>query len=278
MITSRANPTIKQIRRLRERKERQQSGLFFVEGLRIVGEAIAAGWKVECLVFSPQMVNSIFGMQLAQDFQRSRGEVLEVSAEVFNSLSMKEGPQGIGAVVHQNWSPLDEIFPTKDKLWIALDSVADPGNLGTILRTNDAAGGGGVILLDQSTDPYDPAAIRASMGAIFRQQVVKTRLSDFARWKKTRFIGVVGTSDKAQNDFHYIHYPNPMVLLMGSERQGLQEHHLALCDVVAGIPMIGNSDSLNLAVAAALFIYEIFNQRRDDRRDYLQSNREEAKQ
>ncbi len=269
MITSTANPTIKQIRRLRERKERQQSGLFFIEGLRIVGEAVAAGWKIEHLVYAPHQLNSMFGMQLVHEFERTGGSVLEVSAEVFNALSMKDGPQGIGAVVCQQWQRIELVKPAADCLWIALDSVADPGNLGTVIRTNDAAGGEGVILLDQSTDPYDPAAIRASMGAIFSQTVVKTNFAEFSNWKKIHAVPVVGTSDKAPNDYHHIRYPNPLVLLMGSERQGLQEHHLRLCDLTAAIPMSGKSDSLNLAVAAALFIYEIFNQRRDASRTGL---------
>lgn len=266
MITSIANPTIKQIRRLRERKERQQSDLFFIEGLRIVGEAVAAGWDIEYLICAPQQLSSMFGMQLVHDFEHAGGRVLEVSNHVFDTLSLKEGPQGIGAVVHQQWCPIEAVSPVVDRLWIALDSVADPGNLGTILRTNDSSGGEGVILLDQSTDPYDPAAIRASMGAIFNQVLVKASFSEFSNWKKIRDVPIVGTSDKAANDYHQIRYPNPMVLLMGSERHGLQEHHLRLCDTTAAIPMIGKSDSLNLAVATSLFIYEIFNQRRDTNR------------
>ncbi|MCX7977239.1 MAG: RNA methyltransferase [Bellilinea sp.] len=262
MITSLSNPTIKQIRKLRERKERQQSGLFFIEGLRIVGEALASNWQIEYLIYCPTLLNSLFGLQLIEKYQASNGKVLPVSEEVFYSLSSKDGPQGIAAVVHQCWSDLENTVPVDGEVWVALDSVADPGNLGTILRTNDAAGVRGVILLDQCTDPYDPASIRASMGALFNQVLIKTTFQQFVSWKKIHSIPVIGTSDKASQDYHFYEYPNRMVLLMGSERHGLQEKHYAICDETVAIPMRGKSDSLNLAIATALCVYEIFNQRR----------------
>ncbi|HEX2979947.1 MAG TPA: RNA methyltransferase [Anaerolineaceae bacterium] len=149
-----------------------------------------------------------------------------------------------------------------DRNWVALDSVADPGNLGTILRTNDAVGGAGVILLDHSTDPYDVTAVRASMGAVFSQRLVRASLSEFAAWKQRHSVAVIGTSDAAKMDYHQTHYPSPMVLLMGSEREGLTPQHIAICDLMVAIPMVGRSDSLNLAVATAVVLYEMFNQGR----------------
>lgn len=265
MITSPSNPTIKQIRKLRERKERQQSGLFFVEGLRIVGEALDSNWQIELLIFSPALLNSLFGQQLIEQFQNSGGKVVPVSEEVFISLSSKDGPQGIAAVIHQKWAELEDVVPQNEEIWVALDSVADPGNLGTILRSNDAAGARGVILLDQCTDPYDPVSIRASMGAVFNQVLIRANFQQFANWKKTHSIPVIGTSDKAKIDYHFFDYPGRMVLLMGSERHGLQEKHIAICDETVAIPMRGKSDSLNLSVATALCVYEIYNKRRENR-------------
>lgn len=266
MITSLSNPTIKHIRKLRERKERQQSGLFFIEGLRIVGEAISSNWRIETLIYCPALLTSLFGMQIIEKFAEKGGKILPVSEEVFQSISSKDGPQGIAAVVYQQWLELENVIPKNDgEIWVALDSVADPGNLGTILRTNDAAGIRGVILLDNCTDPYDPASLRASMGAVFNQVLVKTTFQQFAAWKKFHAIPVIGTSDKARTDYHFYRYPNRMVLMMGSERHGLQERHLAICDEIVAIPMRGVSDSLNLAVATALCVYEIFNQQRESR-------------
>lgn len=263
MITSTSNPTIKSIRKLGERKERRQSGLFFVEGLRTVGEAVQRGWDLETLIVAPELLVSLFGQQLVEQAAANGSAVIEVSEEVFHSLSIKEGPQGIAAVGRQRWTQLEEVHAKPGDTWIALDSVQDPGNLGTIIRTSDAAGCSGVILLEQATDPYDPGALRASMGAIFSQPVVKTTVAEFARWKRERQVVVVGTSDKASADYHEFEYPSALVVLMGSERQGLQEHHIAMCDAIVSIPMRGTSDSLNLAVATALIIYEVLNQRRD---------------
>ncbi len=265
MITSTANPTVKLIRKLRDKKERRQSGKFFIEGLRIVGDAIAGGWQVEVLVYSPERMTSLFGQQTVQSFADSGGSVLEVSGEVFDSLSLKDGPQGLGAIVQQRWQELDAVTVQPGDVWIALDSVADPGNLGTIIRTCDAVGAKGIILLDQSTDPFDPSAVRASMGALFSCGLVKASFAEFSRWKKREHIAVVGTSDRAEQDYHYADYPQQLVILMGSERQGLQDDHLQICDQVVSIPMRGTGDSLNLAIATALVAFEVYNHQRDRR-------------
>ncbi len=263
IVTSSSNPKIKEIRRLlRDRKAREESGLFVIEGLRIVGEAVQMGAEIATLVVAPELLASEFGLALV-DAQREAGvPILEVSAPVFRDLSVKEGPQGIGALVKQRWVPLDRVRLEAGHNWTALDSVQDPGNLGTILRTHDAVGGAGVILLDHSTDPYDPTALRASMGAVFSQRLVRARLDEFAAWKNANHYVVIGTSGAAAQDYHSVRYPSPLVLLMGSERLGLQDSHLSLCDRVVSIPMAGRSDSLNLAVATAVILYEIFNQQR----------------
>lgn len=270
MITSAANERVKNIRKLHERKARQESGLFYVEGLRIIAEAAELGVPLDTLVVAPELLKNSFGQQLVAEQSQKGISVLEVSAEVFQRLSLKEGPQGLAAIVRQQWFNLDDVHPEpgtplSSGTWVALDSVADPGNLGTILRTHDAVGGKGVILLDQSTDPYDPSAVRASMGALFSQKLVRATFAEFAAWKRQHGLLVVGTSDKARTDYHAYRYPQALVVLMGSERQGLQEQHLALCDEVVSIPMLGKSDSLNLAVATGVVLYEILNQRREKR-------------
>ncbi|NMB89847.1 MAG: RNA methyltransferase [Chloroflexi bacterium] len=268
MISSHANSQVKQIRKLRERKERQQTGLFYVEGLRIVAEALQLGAPIQELVYSPDLLVSEFGRQLVRQASQQGIALLEVTGDVFQSIAQKDGPQGIGAVIHQQWAPLDQIRPGETDTWVALDAVADPGNLGTILRTNDAVCGAGVILLDQSTDPYDLTAVRASMGALFAQKLARASFEQFEHWVKEQGLPVTGTSDSAQLDYHACVYPGRMVLLMGSERQGLKPHHLKLCDQVVRIPMYGRGDSLNLAVATAVMLYELFNQRREKAPDH----------
>jgi TrmH family RNA methyltransferase len=145
---------------------------------------------------------------------------------------------------------------------VALVEPADPGNLGTILRTADAVGATGVILLGDATDPYDPAALRASMGAIFAVQLAHASFDEFAAWKRASGAFLVGASDKATADYQDVAYPQPLVLLMGSERQGLSPTQQALCDLMVRLPMCGRSDSLNLAVATGVLLYELLSRGR----------------
>jgi RNA methyltransferase, TrmH family len=260
IISSLSNARIKQIRGLRNRHEREQTGLFFIEGIRIVVEAVQSGAKIETLVVAPALLKSQIAQEIVQQKREQGVSILEVSPEVFKSLSVKEGPQGIGAVVHEHWEPLDNVRLTDDLCWIALDAAQDPGNIGTILRTSDAVGSTGLMLLGNCADPYDPSAIRASMGAIFSQRLVKASFADFARWKELHHYTVAGTSDSAHLEYREAHYTPPLLLLMGSERQGLSPEQQAVCDMMVCIPMVGHSDSLNLAVATGIVLYEIFYQ------------------
>jgi RNA methyltransferase, TrmH family len=262
MITSPANPLIKHIRKLlRERKEREASGLFFCEGLRVVGEAVQMGAAIECLVIAPELLVSEFGWDIVAE-QRSKGTAIEeVSPAVFQEISSKDGPQGVGALIHTRWEMLAEVNPAAGEMWVALDSIQDPGNLGTVLRTADAVGASGLILLDHSTDPYDLTALRASTGAVFSQRMARAPLAEFSAWKRVVDLPLIGTSGSADLTYREMAYPARMALLMGSERQGLQPAHYAICDQVVAIPMIGRSDSLNLSVATGVVLYEIFHQR-----------------
>jgi TrmH family RNA methyltransferase len=263
MITSASNPLIKQVRGLRHHKERRATGLCYVEGLRIVAEALHQGAVIEALLVSPELLISRFGIELVEEARAKGVLVVEVSEKVFKNIALKEGPQGLAAVAHQRWNPLNVVSGERGALWIALSEVADPGNLGTILRTGDAVGASGIILLNDTTDPYDPTAIRASMGAVFSQMLVRCTFEEFAVWRAKNHIPLIGTSDKADKEYRQVKYPEQLVLLMGSERHGLSEEQWRLCDVVVRIPMVGHCDSLNLAVATSIVLYEIFYQRRE---------------
>ena len=253
------------IRALQHPKERRKSGLFFVEGIRIVGEAVQQGAEIEALVSAPALLASDFAQGLLEAQREAGVPCLDLTAEAFHSISAKDGPQGIGAVVRQRWQPLESVRVGQELCWVALDEVANPGNLGTILRTCDAVGAGGVILLGASTDPYDPASVRGSMGAIFSQSLIKTTFEDFARWKDRHGYAVVGTSSAATLDYQEATYPRPCIILMGSERMGLSASQMAACSLMVRVPMEGRGDSLNLAVATAVVLYEVYNQRRAGR-------------
>lgn len=260
IISSTTNARIKQIRSLSHRRERERTGLFFIEGIRIVSEAIQMGAEIDTLISAPDLLKSQFAVELLSKARNQGIPCLEVTPEVFKTLSVKEGPQGLGAVVHQRWERLDAVRLGNELCWVALDSAQDPGNIGTILRTSDAVGSRGLILLGNCADPYDPSALRASMGALFSQGLAKASFSEFVHWKRQHSYTVVGTSGAATLDYRQASYTSPLVLLMGSEREGLSTEQQALCDSMVRIPMVGRSDSLNLAVATGVVLYEIFYQ------------------
>lgn len=260
MITSPSNDQIKQIRKLREKKYRQESGLFFLEGIRIVIEAMQNDKVIEKLIVCRELISTVKALDAVTSAEKKAIPILEVSEDVFKSLSGKEGPQGLAAVAKQQWYGLNEIAKEFKGIWIGLYQVADPGNLGTILRTLDGMGGKGVFLIDNCTDPYDPSAVRASMGAVFSKKLVKTTSDGLIDWIKKDGIHVVGTSDAAKKDYKSYRYNKDMVLLMGSEREGLTGDLMEICEEMVSIPMMGTADSLNLAVASSIMLYEIASQ------------------
>lgn len=262
LISSLSNATVKQIRALRHRKDREEAGTFFVEGIRLVGEALQMGASIQSLIVAPELLSSDFGRRLIAEQKAAGMPVIEVTQDVFASFSSKDGPQGLAAVVRQNWTPLEQLRLDQE-LWVALDEVADPGNLGTIMRTADAVGAAGVILIGRCTDPYDPGAVRASMGSIFAMRLVRATYEEFGVWKRTFHYPVAGTSGTGSVDYQELRYPRPLIILSGSEREGLHPELLALCDHLVRIPMTGRCDSLNLAVATSVVLYETLNQRRN---------------
>jgi RNA methyltransferase, TrmH family len=264
MITSSANNRVKEIRKLRDRKYRTETGLAWVEGLRACGDAFTRPDLIRQMIYCPETLHSDFADGLLRMAEQNRVEIIPVSREAFPSLSGKDNPQGIGVTIQQQIKSIDDVKPEAGDLWVILDRIADPGNLGTILRTLDACGGKGVMLIDQCTDPYDPTAIRASTGAVFHIDLVKIGSTGFTAWKRkttAHLIGVVAVPGTL--DYHTSTYGDPLLLMMGSEREGLQPGLMNLCDAAVSIPMVGHVDSLNLAEATAIVLYEVFNQRRD---------------
>jgi len=261
MISSLSNSKVKHIRKLKDKRYRRDTGEYYIEGIRIFGEAVQNNADIQTIIYAPELLTSEFCYQLINSFAHT-DRVIQVSKEVFQSISKKENPQGIGAILKQDWIDLNEIIIGNVGIWLALDSVQDPGNLGTILRTSDAVGVETIIMLDNSSDPYDISSIRASMGSIFNHKLVRCNFGEFEKWIRSNKLSVIGTSDSAESDYCRYEYPQQVILLMGSEKQGLQKKHFELCQDVVKIPMVGRSDSLNLSVATSIVLYEMFNQRR----------------
>jgi TrmH family RNA methyltransferase len=259
MITSKTNPRIKFIKELRKKKTRDETGLFYVEGIRPVGAAFEAGWEIEEILVAPGLLRSDFALGMIDKAGKSGITITETSNDAFLSISEKEGPQGISAVVHQKFSSLN-ILEKIGSVWVGLESIQDPGNLGTIMRTADSSGMKGLILLDNCTDPFGMEAVRASMGAIFSIGIVLATFEMFQSWQNKSHFELIGTSDKAILNYRKIEYPANLILMMGSEQKGLTEPFINLCTNMVSIPMAGKSDSLNLAVATGIILYEILNQ------------------
>ncbi len=259
MITSPSNSQVKAIRKLSQHKYRKESGLFYVEGLRLIASAFENQAYIEEIVYCAELLESRFGKEILQQAAQDDIQIIEVSRSVFNSISLKENPQGIAAVVRQNVQPLlsNKLI---DGLWVALEGVQDPGNLGSILRTLDAVGGKGVILIGEGTEAFHPTSVRARMGAIFTLQLLQTNKEIFIQWKDAHKIDLIGAICTEGRDYRSYNYANNTILLMGSEQKGLSGDLKSFCTTLVTIPMCGSVDSLNLANAASIILYEIYNQ------------------
>ncbi|MBR6088325.1 MAG: RNA methyltransferase [Anaerolineaceae bacterium] len=229
-----------------------------MEGLRIIGEAFDKNAEIGTLVVCPELLRTEYGLDLVRKAGERKLDILEVSRQVFESLAVKENPQGLAAVAKTRFYELEDL-DLSHGIIVALTEIADPGNLGTIIRTADAVDCQGVILIGDCTGPYDISSIRGSMGAIFSTKIVRTDLQTFLKWKQRNGIQLVGTSDKSSTDYTDIAYQDTVILLMGSERAGMSPEEFEACDEIAAIPMMRSSDSLNLAVATGVMLYQIFN-------------------
>ncbi len=266
MITSSANNHIKDLRKLEQAKERRSSGNFLAEGLKAVGQAFDSEAYIHELLISPELLISDYGLSLTERAKAESIPILELSASVFGKLARKDKPQGIAALISQNWSDISSTSAPSHSFWVAIESIQNPGNLGTILRTCDAVGVSGLILLDESTDPYDPAAVKASMGSIFTVPHFRADFSNFEAFlHRSTDLVVIGTSDKAAVSAFEVEFPPAVLLLLGSERQGLSDPYVSLCSQMLQIPMEGACDSLNISVAAGIMLYQIYQHRNPQR-------------
>jgi TrmH family RNA methyltransferase len=253
---------VKQVRQLRSRTQRERTGTFYNEGARIVAQAVQAGAEITLGVVAPDLIVGAHAANTVAALRATGAPMLELNVPAFESISFKENLQGIGAVVRAQVGTLAAIPADPARLWVALDGVGNSGNLGAIMRTCDAVGGAGLILLGNTTDPHHPDAVRASMGSLFALQMIRAHFDEFVAWKAAHNYTVVGTSPAATEDYRAIPYPPATILLMGSERTGLSPAQQAACDQLVQIAMVGTADSLNLGVATSIVLYEIFYQQR----------------
>lgn len=262
-VTSFSNPLVKQARSLRDKKHRRREGLFLAEGLRILTEAREAGILPKRLFFSDTAPPRL--RELIAATEAAGGEAIETSADILHKISGKDNPQAVLGVYRTFDTSLARIDRAASPLWIVAQALRDPGNIGTILRTGDAVGAGGLILVDDCADPFSVEAVRASMGALFTQKVASAPWEAFVAWLRAGEGELIGTSLKASRDYQEPRYGKPAFILVGNEQAGLPEAYEAECDTLVRIPMLGKADSLNAAVAAAVMAYEAINQWRRPR-------------
>ena len=256
-ITSLSNHTVKAVRALHMRKERDETGLFVAEGLKTVIEGVDTGHAPRILLHGPDAAEHPMMRKAVAATLAARGQVIEVTQDILAKVSRRENPQAVVGVFAQAFRPLAAVTPGLAACVVALHRVRDPGNLGTIIRTADAAGCGAVILVGECCDPYSVEAVRATMGSIFAVPLVRASEAEFAAWREAWRGSVVGTLLSADLDHRAAAYVKPVLVLMGNEQQGLPPQMAGLCDVNVKIPMRGRADSLNLAVATGIMVYAV---------------------
>jgi TrmH family RNA methyltransferase len=256
-ITAYSNPLIKYVRDLRDKRHRRESRQFLAEGLRILTEARDMGRLPRLLFYSAASASHPLVWSLVSAVEAADGEVIETTPDILSKLSGKDNPQAVVGVFDEIDTALADLDRTTSRIWLVAERLRDPGNLGTILRTGDAVGAGGLILIGECVDPYSVEAVRASMGALFTVPVVKSDWGDFLTWLRSGPGQLVGLSLDTDTDYRAAAYTAPTFLLTGNEAQGMPADYAAACDLLVRIPMLGKADSLNAAVATAVMAYEV---------------------
>lgn len=257
-ITSAANPVARRVRLLADRKHRRQEAAFVVDGIQPVWRAVEAGWEIETLIVAPDLLAGSPAARMVIEQESAGTRVARMSSELFQRLSTREGPPGLAAIVRSRLRGLPDLAVRSDSVFVVLHGVGNPGNLGTIIRTADATGCAGVVLVGETSDPFAPAAVKASMGSLFAVDVVHVpEPEDFLGWARERGVHVVATSGSADQDYRELTCPTPLAVLFGAEGPGLPAELLRRSAQQVRIPMVGTAESLNLAVAAGVMMYEL---------------------
>jgi len=256
------DPRFLTLRSLQTSQGRSRTGLYLIEGIRHVARSVEHHAPIESVFLDPSVLSNPFGQKLARRLRKRGALGVRLSPQLYRELSLASEPQGIGAVVRQQWIPLAGIRAARDSFWLAVESIESPGNLGTIIRTAEATGVSGIFVLDSESDPFDPAAVRASMGSLFSQKLTRCSPREFGDWAKSCGVAVVGSSPAGLLDYKALRCRWPAALLIGSEKRGLSGHLAETADFMVRIPMRGGCDSINVSVAAGVLLFEMSSQRR----------------
>jgi len=256
LITGFSNPTVKFLRSLRDKKHRRREGKFLAEGLRLLTDARESGRLPELLVMARGRDEHPLLAALEADVVAAGGEVIETGEDILEKITGKDNPQAVAGVFAEFDTSLATLDRSAAPIWLVAQAMRDPGNLGTMLRTCDAVGAGGPILLDDCADPFSVEAVRASMGAIFTQRLARARWDEFLPWLRSGPGQLVAASLREAVPYRGAAYAAPCFLMVGNESRGLPEGYETACDLRVTIPMRGRADSLNAAIAGAVLAYE----------------------
>lgn len=256
-ITGFSNPTVKYLRSLRDKKHRKRAGQFLVEGLRLLEDARSTGRLPQTLVMAEGRAPHELLARLEADVVAAGGEVITTTPDILSKITGKENAQSVAGVFDEWDTSLAALGRDTAPIWLVAQALRDPGNLGTMLRTGDAVGAGGLILIDDCADPFSAEAVRASMGAVFTVPVAQARWDEFLPWLRAGAGQLVAASLRDAVPYRGANYRAPCFILVGNESQGLPADYEAACDLRVTMPMKGRADSLNAAVAAAVLAYEV---------------------
>lgn len=245
------------VRQLFKRSVRDSEGCFWIEGVRQFVQAFDARHSFDTVIYSPILLQSPLAEMLIRRLGAAEVSRVKVSPEQFRSISKAERVSGIGAIVRQRWTPIEQADASRGLCWLVIEDLRSAGNLGTILRTAEAAGAAGAIFLGSYCDPFDPAVVRASMGGIFHLSLVRTGHEQLKQWLHAGQVQLVGLSPRADRLWTDLPSVGATALAIGEERGGLSQRLRDFCQTTVRLPMTGQADSLNAGIAAGVMMYEL---------------------
>jgi RNA methyltransferase, TrmH family len=261
LISNAHDPRFLTLRSLQTPQGRSRTGLYIIEGIRHLARAIEHNVQIQSVFLDPSVLSNRFGRKLARRLRKGGISGVRLSHQLYRDLTLATEPQGIGAVLRQQWTSLQQLRMERNSLWLAVESIESPGNLGTMIRTAEAAGASGIFMLSPDCDPYDPATVRATMGSLFSQKLVKCLPREFSDWTESNGVAVVVSSPAGLMDYKALQYRFPTVLVIGNEKRGVSEQLIEAANFIVRIPMRGSGDSINAAVAAGVLLFEMASQR-----------------
>lgn len=264
-ITSLQNPRVKEILSLRERSYRDRSQQFLIEGYRELLRALEGGQPINTLYTCPELFLGSNEPALIKKAQSQGAKVITCSQKVFQKISYRDRPDGLLAIAPQKPKHLNDLIPLINEenppMFVVAEAIEKPGNLGTILRSTDAVGADGLIVCDRCTDIFNPNVVRASVGTLFTVPVVEATGIETLAWLKKHGISILAATPAAKIRYTDVDLKGPLAIAVGTEQIGLSERWLKEADLQVSIPMCGTADSLNVAMATTLLLYEALRQR-----------------